>query len=123
METKKAVLSEADQRLSDLLCSAFEGGSNYWYTIEKFVYPKGKTAEDFEFPHLEVVFAGGALKITADREKKVYTLDRKALDLGWKLMIEKQPRHYADAMSESNADAITGDVYLQLCLFGDVVFG
>lgn len=122
METKEMVLSEADQRLSDLLCSAFEGGSNYWYMIEKIEYPEGKTRADFKFPHLEVPFAGGSLKITADDEKKVYTLNRKALDKGWKLMISKQPRHYADAM-EDTGDATTGDVYLQLCLFGDVLFG
>lgn len=27
------------KRVSDLLCSALEGGSNYWYLIEKFIKP------------------------------------------------------------------------------------
>ena len=123
MKTKMPALSEHDQRLSDLLCSAMEGGSNYWYMIEKYVYPEGKTDDDFEFPHIELPFYGGSIKITADGEKKVYTLNRKALDRGWQLMIKKAPQHYADAMSESKADAITGDVYLQLCLFGKIIFG
>jgi hypothetical protein len=118
----KATKLDLDQTMSDLLCSAFEGGSNYWYMIEKFEYPEGKTRSDFQFPHLEVPFKGGALKITADGEKKVYTLDRRALDKGWKLMISDQPRHYADAVT-GGGDATTGDVFLQLCLFGKVIFG
>lgn len=121
MSTQKVALSEQDQLKSDLLCSAFEGGSNYWYMIEAYRYPKGMTGKDFEFPYLEVPFAGGAIKITADGEKKVHILDRTALEKGWKLMIEKYPRHYADAMTDF--DATTGDVYLQLCLFGDIIFG
>lgn len=118
----KTTKRDLDQMMSDLLCSAFEGGSNYWYMIEKFEYPEGKTRADFEYPHLEVPFKGGSIKITADGEKKVYTLNRKALDKGWLLMRDEYARHYADAMC-GNADATTGDVFLQLCLFGDVVFG
>lgn len=113
---------DLDQVMSDLLCSAFEGGSNYWYMIEKMEYPEGKTRADFEYPYLELPFKGGSIKITADGEKKVYTLDRKALDKGWELMISDQPHHYADAWT-GGGDATTGDVFLQLCLFGKVIFG
>lgn len=119
MKTSKLDL---DREMSDLLCSAFEGGSNYWYMIEKIEYPEGKSRADFEFPYLEVPLNGGSVKITADGEKKVYMLDRKALEKGWKLMISDQPRHYADAVT-GNGDADTGDVFLQLCLFGKVIFG
>ena len=49
-------------------------------------------------------------------------LDRKALVRGWKVMQADYPRHYKDAIEE-NDDAITGDVYLQCCLFGKVIFG
>lgn len=38
------------------------------------------------------------------------------------LMAQDYPRHFADAISESG-DAITGDVYFQLAVMGDVVFG
>jgi hypothetical protein len=30
----------SENRIADLLCSAFEGGSNYWYVIEGFIAPK-----------------------------------------------------------------------------------
>lgn len=125
MDTK----TEKAQAISDLLCSAFEGGSNYWYRIEKYVYPPGKGRKDVEFPHIEVPsMQGGALLISADdhwnpKDKRgLWRLDPEALERGWNIMVEKHPRHYADAM-EGTGDAATGDVFLQLCLFGDLIFG
>lgn len=114
-----------------LLCNAFEGGSNYWYFIEKFQYPKGKTRKDFEYPHLELPIKGGALTIkdmegdqgTGEHAKaKLYRLDLKALERGWKIMHDKYPHHYADAITGQD-DATTGDVFLQCCVFGDVIYG
>ena len=49
-------------------------------------------------------------------------LDRKALVEGWKVMKSEYSRHYKDAIN-GHDDAITGDVYLQCCLFGEVIFG
>ena len=119
---------ELAQIHKDLLCSAFEGGSNYWYFIEKVEYPRGKKRADFEYPHLEVPFLeGGRIIIRAEdhsnknHPKGHWTLDQAAIARGWKLMIEEHPRHYADAMEDG--DATTGDVFLQLCLFGEVIFG
>jgi uncharacterized protein with LGFP repeats len=109
----------------DLLCSAFEGGSNYWYRIEGYEYPKGKTRQNFEYPHIEVPLAGGVVKVKdmTDGEKgKVYRLTKTALWRGWETMRDKYVHHYADAVSDGG-DAITGDVYLQCCLFGEVIYG
>lgn len=53
---------------------------------------------------------------------KKHVLDLPALQRGCNLMREKYPEHYKDIKS-GNGDAITGDVFLQLSLFGDVVFG
>ena len=41
---------------------------------------------------------------------------------GLELMQEQYPRHYADLVEE-NDDAITGDVWLQLAVFGDIIYG
>lgn len=51
-----------------------------------------------------------------------YRLDRAALLRGSDLMAEKFPHHFANVITE-NADAETGDVYLQCCLFGGIVYG
>src|SRR4029077_13030637 len=121
MKTTKKAKPDLDQMMSDLLCSAFEGGSNYWCQVKELVYPEGKTEADFTYL-FELPFKGGAVKVTADGERKVYTLDRKALDQGWVTFRDDCARHYADAMCDT-ADAITGDVFLQCCLFGEIVFG
>ena len=41
---------------------------------------------------------------------------------GLEMMQEQYPRHYADLV-EGNDDAITGDVWLQLAVFGDIIYG
>lgn len=41
---------------------------------------------------------------------------------GLELMRDQYPRHYADLVEE-NDDLITGDVWLQLAVFQDVIYG
>jgi hypothetical protein len=119
------VMNVPDQRIEDLLDTAFEGGSNYWYIIKKFNYPPGqdKKSLGIEFAYLQLPLRGGSLTvgdIEGDMPDKI--LDRAAIVKGLKLLSEKYPKHYADFLSE-NEDAITGDVFLQLAVYGDVIFG
>jgi hypothetical protein len=136
------------KRIQDLLCCAFEGGSNYWYTIVEFVKPaelKVRTEEGEIFRHLDYPVNEGGAVVVGDREEwypyrmekeraehlkesfdkpepKKYRLDLEAIDRGLQLMADKYPRHFADFVGE-NEDASTGDVFLQLCLFGELVYG
>lgn len=116
----------SDERISDLLCSAFEGGSNYWYFIREVNYPQGKTKADFKYWHMEVPLSeGGSLiidYIEGDEDLSGKILNRESIQKGLKLMAEKFPKHYYDFITE-NDDADTGDVFLQLCLYEDVIFG
>lgn len=41
---------------------------------------------------------------------------------GLELMRDQYPRHYADLVEE-NDDLITGDVWLQLAVFGELIYG
>ena len=49
-------------------------------------------------------------------------LTKEKLLKGIQLMADKHPRHFNDWM-EQNDDATTGDVLLQLALFGEIIFG
>ena len=115
-------------RISNLLCSAFEGGSNYWYVINEFVKPKAftfRTDEDEVYRHLDYPLnEGGALIVgdMEDEDSEDKRLDLEAIQKGLKIMAEKYPRHMSDFIND-NDDAITGDVFLQCCLFGDVIYG
>jgi hypothetical protein len=119
-----ATTNISEQRIRDLLCSAFEGGSNYWYLITKYNYPKGQTQKTLgiEFPHLELPFKGGSITIKDTIDKKSYELNLATIQKGLKLMVEKYPKHYSDFIHEDD-DADTGDVFLQLCLLDDVIYG
>ncbi len=122
----KTTVTVSDKRIEDLLCDAFEGGSNYWYVIKKFNFPPGQTKKSLgiTYPHIELPLKGGSLLIGEVEGNPEYdkVLDRAAIERGLQLMAEKYPKHYADFMAE-NDDAITGDVFLQSALYGEVVFG
>jgi hypothetical protein len=116
-----------------LIVSALEGGSNYWYMLEGKITP---TRWDFQDdPSNKTHYAGeyalnpgGALIISNDyardegEKKVVKRLNLKTIKQGLQLMAEKYPSHFSDILSE-NADASTGDVFLQLCLFGELIYG
>lgn len=134
------------EKLENLLISALEGGSNYWYMIQSEVQPREWTywgshnEQKTQYAHLLPFNEGGALMIddeAAGDEKELATpvrLDWDALVKGlqvWALDAAKSdddktrtahPCHFAD-MLKDNGDATTGDVYLQYCLFGKVIYG
>jgi len=129
----------SDDRLRCLLCSALEGGSNYWYMHVRNEFPPGVTYADFreggrltlaEYWHpLELIpfVEGCAIFITTEAagdegDTTERRLDRAALLRGIEIMAAKYPRHFANVVSE-NDDAETGDVFLQCCLFGEIVYG
>ena len=111
---------------SNLLCSAFEGGSNYWYFIERMNppnTPRSATGEDTIFKHIDYPLTGGSLVIKAQElDDTERVLDAAAIKRGVKVMQEQYPQQYADVLTE-NDDASTGDLFLQCCLFGKAVFG
>ena len=117
-------------RIADLLCCAFEGGSNYWawgqniYDAPDILWQE-LAGWDFNvvYPHCHyALFAGGKYGVRDAEEDINYTLDLDKIKSGLKIMAEKYPRHFGNWLSEDD-DAITGDVFLQCCLFGEVKYG
>ena len=126
MNTIKITQEIPYERIQDLLCNALEGGSNYWYQIDNFLYPHGETKQslNIEFEHLELPFKGGTIVFNdledAKREKTYLTLA--TIAEGLQIMADMFPIHFANFLLEDD-DAITGDVFLQCCLFKDVIYG
>lgn len=118
-----AKVEVSDETVKNLLCSAFEGGSNYW--IDHIELPKEKRVEQAEYFHECPVYGQGIIIHTQDdapEDKKVVTLDRAALEKGMQIFCDKYPAHFADMVAE-NDDAITADIYLQCCIFGEAIYG
>ncbi len=124
------------RRIRDLLCSAFEGGSNSWCRIKDRVLAEGVFIGDFrkggrfndpdDYWHPNQIIPthpGCALIIDApeDDDGKEYRLDMPALRKGLQVLADKYPHHFAAILDESD-DADTGDAYLQVCLFGECVY-
>jgi len=133
---------ETEKLVRDLLSGAFEGGSNYWYRIESKKPPPGSKMEDFKeggrmqprrpdgsenyyhWAQLIPTFPGGQLVIreTSEGEGESHVLDLAALKKGWILLRQKYPKIYKRVVDES-WDGSDADVFLQLALFDDVIFG
>jgi hypothetical protein len=65
---------------------------------------------------------GGSLGIVStEPASDVFRLDLKSIGLGLDALAAKYPRHFADLVNE-NTDAITANVLLQCCLFGELIY-
>jgi hypothetical protein len=65
---------------------------------------------------------GGSLGIVStEPSSDVFRLDLKSIGRGLNDLATKYPRHFADLVNE-NIDAITADVLLQCCLFGELIY-
>lgn len=132
----KATTKFTDHQIKSLLCCGFEGGVGYWCQIKDYAFAEGLTYEDFckggkmqgeEYWHpcqLVPMTPGCAVICieTEEEDPKPLTLNRTKIEVGLQLMADKFPRHFGNFMDD-NADAETGDVFIQCCLLGDVVYG
>ena len=61
-------------------------------------------------------------ELNDDEEPTKHYLTMDNVQKGLELMRDEYPRHWADLVEEQD-DLITGDVWLQLAVFGEVVYG
>lgn len=122
-----------DEQRSNLLCSAIEGGSNYWYLLNEdscqIINEKGKPQGSTErIPLVDKMFK--ALQAAAeipvydieDATELLGKISMSSIKRGEEIMVKDYPGHFADIISESD-DANTGDVWFQLAVMGQVVYG
>lgn len=126
MNTETPV-SVTDAQIYNLLCSAAYGAISYWANW------LGRTLPTEPHPDPEItgfeslpLRPGGAWKIRSDRHgadgQRTDVLDRDAITRGLATMARIAPRHFSDILTE-NDDAVTADVFVQCCLFGEIVYG
>jgi hypothetical protein len=113
----------------NLLCSAFNGGSTYWAEIpEKSWKVIDKATKEFkkgdlcfEERILIAIQRGATVEILDKEDEKLYPITSESWAKAERLMMEKHSRHFADALNDG--DATTGDVFFQLAVLGDVIYG
>lgn len=134
MEFKTSISIDSN-RIADLIITALEGGSNYWYSIDKkkskapspdklWQFPEGDSLRDTLYFHVQWPLSEGGSVHIYDNETGDYRgdLNLESLQKGLDVMQDKYPKHMADFLSE-HEDGDTADVFLQCCLFGEVIFG
>ena len=129
MKNNFTVRQEVDiKRVSDLLCSAWEGGSAYWARVEKAIAPKfadyGSKENGAPYIHEYALSRGGSVTLRDIEDDTIIErkLTRAIIARGLQIMASDYPKHWGDFMSE-NDDATTGDVFLQCCIFEKVIYG
>ena len=100
-----------EERIVDMFINACEGGSNYWC---KELTPKGKGDA------YEAMLAGFEL-IELENNKK-HLVTKSMVRKGIQVMATNYPTHFVAIIDETD-DAETADVFLQCCVFGEVIYG
>ncbi len=133
--------------MADLLISAFEGGSNYWAVDAEYIPPPGMTLDELKAAAYEAspeeekqLWRGEWRKAplyaflpflppSVNWMIKFSTEEGESAVLDPRSMREAAPKlakahpHLFRQIKEENGDAGTADAWLQMALFGEVVFG
>jgi hypothetical protein len=116
-----APVKVSEEVISNLFTCAVEGGSDYWCGKIRCLHEDDKKKSYDQY----MVNGFKAWMIEPHyKDKLIYTCTVDDIKAAVKLMVEKYPEtHWLNMMSETSMDAETGDVFLQLCLFKEVVYG
>jgi hypothetical protein len=113
---------EQEEVVKDLLATALEGGSNYWYYLpNKLPKREGKT---FDEAILEFLKEGGSIQVNdwENNEEKLGELTWESVERAFVLMKENYKHLYLDLVDD-NWDADVADAWFQLAVMGEVTFG
>jgi hypothetical protein len=125
------VINLTDQQREDLIVTALEGGSNYWYflsdaavsIVEKATwhYKKGTP---FSIRFWVAIKNGAVIPIhdAEDEKTKIGEISLASIEKGEQLLADKHFHYLSDILTE-NGDAATGDAWFQYCSLGELVYG
>ena len=115
-------------QIVDLLCYGLEGGINYWATYSAGFIPTPEEMAKYVdgvysgLPVYDIGHPDYKLIIRDIETNKQHTLTLEKLRLGVADMASKYPRHF-NSFIQDDPDAETGDVFIQCCVFGDIIYG
>ena len=130
INNSRIVIEHDGELFSDILCTALEGGSNYWIETIKFLppynKPKGCSVSEYATSELN---AGNTIQIV-DVDNEHHDLTMGDLIIGIKRWAHRHPNHVSiitehgkSELDVGNIDASDADAILQYSLFGKLMFG
>ena len=109
-------LKVPEDRVQDLLdCALESGGSNYWAEVVS------RVGDPFHNGHIAFKAYDDNAPYAHAGETE-FCLDAGAIQSGLRAMLAGSPSWFCQFLEE-NEDGPCGDVFLQYCLFGEIVFG
>jgi hypothetical protein len=108
------------RKIADQIVTAIEGGSGYWMTSFK---PEGEIKTDVSPWYDDEKIWAGDFKIRVeidDDEDKLFTPESIRKGLQW---LADNHLWRIEQIVKETGDAETADVFIQACLFGDIVYG
>jgi hypothetical protein len=99
------------EKCESLIENTREVEKGIWYSTETYWTAGGLASLTYDDPS-EPEGTFGASK----------TIGKPELVAGLTAMAQKAPRHFADLVNE-NDDAITHDVFMQMVVFGEIIYG
>lgn len=118
----------SNQTLEDFFITAMESGLSDWCFMPMSTLQdmKSKYKTDLRDVPSEYVWdgivSGETVKFKDSDYDDEWELNLDKIVQGTELFATEEPEHYANAVS-GDFDAETADVWLQFCLFGEIVFG
>lgn len=106
--------------------AAVEGGCNYWMAGFYLKKARKKPKESPWYADENVYTGNFLIQVKLDEphedEKLVYDFTPEAVRRGLQFLADKYPHRLAEITGD-NGDAETADVFIQACLFGEIVYG
>lgn len=115
----KSTTEVSVERVSDVLCGALEGGSNYWRDSQTTSFEQAP--EGVEWAH-EAIAHGANFVVYHNDECTVVENSLERIRDALQMMAECCPFEFGNLVSERD-DAETSDYLFQLICFGEVVYG
>lgn len=113
-KTYKATVTLTAEDVVSLFISACEGGSNYWC---QSIIPKDAPKQ----PGAYEAMLEGFTVVNGEAQKTVKVTPA-MIKKGLELWPNVEPLSFADFLT-GDWDAETADIFLQLCTFGEVIYG
>lgn len=115
-----------NEKIQDLIISAIEGGSNYW---AQFAYPQDYKNKYGSYE--QIPFKGGNIEVMdIETGELLGILNQATVQTGLQLMAHCKdikgkhvPNRHFKNLATDNEDAETADVFMQLCVMGEIVYG
>jgi ribonucleotide reductase alpha subunit len=116
----------SDEQIVNLISSACSGGSCYWLAmsgIPKITEEEKLKKECYEERILRLVYGGLEIRVLdTDSRELLGAINKERIEKATELMFKNHFADYANVINE-NDDAETADIWMQLVVMGEAIFG